>query len=157
MIEKEIQSDILTKNENDTIDGICKLLSDYNGNICDYIADFVSSLCNVTKDAMFSDSQMVDVAQARGLFFYTYRYATGDTYSKIANTTKETYGKTFSEAGIKMSVGRMSELIEKKTIWNKRWSILKLIIKSQKDEIKEPPIPIVIKIPKNVIATIKQE
>jgi hypothetical protein len=51
----------------------------------------------------------------------------------------------------------MSELIENNPIWSKRWSILKIIIKSQKVGIDESSVPITIKVPKNVTATIKKE
>lgn len=147
----------LEQNEKDATLGICRILSNYEGNICDHIVDFVSSLCCVTKEQMFSCSKKLDVSQARGLFFCALRYMTGNSYNKISRITGEMYGKKFTPEGVKSSVVKMSELIESNPIWNKRWSILKLIIKSQKDDIKEPPIPIVIKIPKNVIATIKQE
>jgi len=157
MEEKEIKNSLLSECEDNTIAGICQLLAEYEGNICNHIADFVSSLCGVEKKLIFSNSQIIDVTQARGLFFYAYRYATGCTYDKIGRITKEMYGKRFSEAGVNLSVARMSELIEKNHVWNKRWSILKHIIKSQSADTKEQPIPITIKVPKNVEVIIKKE
>lgn len=147
----------LEENERNAIVGICKILADYEGNICDHIADFVSSLCCVTKERMFSYGKNVDVAQARGLFFYAYRYMTNNTYDKIGRMTEEMYGKKFTPEGVKSSVVKMSELIESNPIWSKRWSILKIIIKSQKNGISESSVPITIKVPKNVTATIKKE
>jgi hypothetical protein len=147
----------LNENERNAIVGICKILADYEGNICDHIADFVSSLCCITKERMFSDSKSIDVAQARGLFFYAYRYMTANTYDKIGRITGETYGKRFTPEGVKSSIVKMSELIESNPIWSKRWSILKIIIKSQKVGIDELSVPITIKVPKNVTATIKKE
>ena len=147
----------LEENEKDAILGICKILANYEGNIYDHIADFVSSLCCITKERMFSDSKSIDVAQARGLFFYAYRYMTANTYDKIGRITGETYGRRFTPEGVKSSIVKMSELIESNPIWSKRWSILKIIIKSQKVGIDESCVPITIKVPKNVTATIKQE
>ena len=147
----------LEENEKDAILGICKILANYEGNIYDHIADFVSSLCCITKERMFSDSKSIDVAQARGLFFYAYRYMTANTYDKIGRITGETYGRRFTPEGVKSSIVKMSELIESNPIWSKRWSILKIIIKSQKVGIDESCVPITIKVPKNIIATIKQE
>lgn len=147
----------LEENEKNAILGICKILANYEGNIYDYIADFVSSLCCITKERMFSDSKSIDVAQARGLFFYAYRYMTANTYDKIGRITGETYGKRFTPEGVKSSIVKMSELIESSPIWSKRWSILKIIIKSQKVGIDESHVPITIKVPKNVTATIKKE
>ena len=147
----------LEENEKDAILGICKILANYEGNIYDHIADFVSSLCCITKERMFSDSKSIDVAQARGLFFYAYRYMTANTYDKIGRITGETYGRRFTPEGVKSSIVKMSELIESSPIWSKRWSILKIIIKSQKVGIDESCVPITIKVPKNVTATIKKE
>lgn len=147
----------LEENEKNAILGICKILANYEGNIYDYIADFVSSLCCITKERMFSDSKSIDVAQARGLFFYAYRYMTANTYDKIGRITGETYGRRFTPEGVKSSIVKMSELIESNPIWGKRWSILKIIIKSQKVGIDESCVPITIKVPKNVTATIKKE
>lgn len=147
----------LEENEKNAIIGICKILEDYEGNIYDHIADFVSSLCCITKERMFSDSKSIDVAQARGLFFYAYRYMTANTYDKIGRITGETYGRRFTPDGVKSSIVKMSELIESNPIWSKRWSILKIIIKSQKVGVDESCVPITIKVPKNVKATIKQE
>lgn len=157
MVEVEQFKNKLEENEKNIILDVCKILANYEGNICNYIADFVSSLCGVTKEQMFSCKKSIDIAQARGLFFYAYRYITYYTYDKIGHVTREMYGKSFTPEGVKSSVVKISELIENNPIWAKRWAILKSIIKSQKVDIKEPPIPIVIKIPKNAIATIKQE
>ena len=147
----------LEENEKNAILGICKILANYEENIYDHIADFVSSLCCITKERMFSDSKSIDVAQARGLFFYAYRYMTANTYDKIGRITGETYGRRFTPEGVKSSIVKMSELIESNPVWSKRWSILKIIIKSQKNDIGESSVPITIKVPKNVTATIKKE
>lgn len=145
------------ENEDNAILGICKILANYECNICEHIADLVSYSCNVKKERMFSDDRSWDSAQARGLFFYAYKYITNNTYDQISRMTNDVYGRKFTRECIRTSVIKMSELIEKQTIWNKRWSMLKAIIKSQMEYTKEPQVEITIKVPKNVIATIKQE
>lgn len=147
----------LKENEDSAVAGICDILSNYEGNICTYLVDFVSSLCGVDKDLMFSDTKSIDVAQARGLFFYAYRYMTCETHKKIGLISESVYGKGFTAEGVSSSIKKMSSLIENEPTWNKRWHILKLIIKSQEDVFKEPPVSITIKVPKNVKATIEHE
>lgn len=156
MTEEKIRS-ILEENERITMDNICDLLRNYERNIMAHLADFVAAICNVDSERMFSTCNDLDVAQARWLFWYAYRYMTGETYEKIGRLSQPIYGKTFTKVGVASSVNKMYSLIERQPIWRKRWTIVKRIIKMQNSMELEPHIPVTITIPKNVELTIKKE
>lgn len=156
MTEEEIKQN-LEENERITMKCVCDTLSAYGGRIRLYLADFIASLCNVEKERMFSSCNDLDVAQARWLFWYAYRYMTGETYEKIGKLSKPIYGKAFTKVGVAASVNKMYTLIEQQPIWRKRWTIVKRIIKLQNEMEFEPQVPITITIPKNVELKIKKE
>ena len=146
MTEEEIKQN-LEENERITMNCVCDTLSAYGGRIRLYLADFIASLCNVEKEKMFSTCNNLDVAQARWLFWYAYRYMTNETYEKIGKLSGELYGKTFTKVGVAASVNKMYELIENGGIWRKRWLIVKRIIKISNTLIEEQenqPIRIVV-------------
>ena len=157
MTEKEIKQN-LEENERITMNCVCDTLSSYGGRIRLYLADFIASLCNVEKEKMFSTCNNLDVAQARWLFWYAYRYMTNETYEKIGKLSGELYGKTFTKVGVAASVNKMYELIENGGIWRKRWLIVKRIIKISNTLIEEQENqPIRIVVPKDAnIELIKQ-
>jgi chromosomal replication initiation ATPase DnaA len=157
MTEEEIKNE-LADNERIAMKCVCDTLLNYEGRVRNYLADFVASLCNVEKDKMFSENNSLDVAQARWLFWYAYRYMTGETYEKIGRLSHDTYGKTFTKVGVASSVNKMSVMIEQQPIWKKRWAIVKRIIRitnSLIDENTEEPIKIII--PKNANVELKRE
>ena len=156
MTEEEIKQE-LANNEQRMIECVCNALSNYELDMRTYLARFVSSLCDVEIERMLSDDNHLDVAQARWLFWYAYRYMTGETYEKIGKLSERIYGKSFTKVGVAASVNKMYELIEQQPIWRKRWTIVKRIIKLQNEIVFEPQIPITITIPKNVELTIKKE
>lgn len=147
----------LEDNERITMQCVCDTLESYNNRISLYLADFVASLCGIDKERMFSNCKDLDVALARNLFWYAYRYMTNDTYGKIGKISEQVYGKTFSKEGVASGVNRMYTMIEEQPIWRKRWTIIKRIIKQQNEMLVEPQIPITITIPKNVELKIKKE
>lgn len=157
MTEEEIKQN-LEENERITMKCVCDTLSAYGGRIRLYLADFIASLCNVEKEKIFSTCNNLDVAQARWLFWYAYRYMTNETYEKIGKLSGELYGKTFTKVGVAASVNKMYELIENGGIWRKRWLIVKRIIKISNTLIEEQENqPIKIIIPKDAnVELIKQ-
>ena len=156
MTEEEIKQK-LEENERVVMQCVCDTLLNYENRIRSYLADFVASLCNVETERMFSENNSLDVAQARWLFWYAYRYMTNETYEKIGKLSGELYGKTFTKVGVAASVNKMYNLIEQQPIWRKRWTIIKRIIKLQNEMVFEPQVPITITIPNNVELKIKKE
>ena len=155
MTDEELEKE-LEDNERLTIKCICDTLRNQEIRTRTYLADFVAELCGVEKEKMFSACNSLDVAQARWLYWYAYRYMTNETYEKIGRLSGELYGKAFTKVGVASSVNKMYKLIEQQPIWRKRWTIIKRIIKENSESIVEPPIPITITVPKNVEVTIKK-
>ena len=155
------EGDIVEKlkdNEKQMADNICLVLSEYEGNIRTYLAKFIAALCDVDIERMFSNDNHLDVAQARWLFWYAYRYMTGETYEKIGKLSEPLYGKSFTKVGVAASVNKMYELIEQQPIWRKRWTIIKRVIKQSENFIDdETQKPIRIIIPKDANVELKRE
>lgn len=156
MTEEQLRKELEEK-EKIAMQTICDTLKSHDRMVMNYLADFVASLCNISKEKMFSKKNSLDVSQARGLFWYSYRYMTGETYEKIKRITKEASGSEFTTMGVASSVNKMANLIDKEPVWKTRWSIIKRIIKLNNRFLNEPPVEITITLPKNVIANIKQE
>ena len=157
MTEEEIKKK-LEDNERITMQCVCDTLKNYGGRARVYLAEFVASLCNVETKRMFSSSNDLDVAQARWLFWYAYRYMTNETYEKIGKLSMPLYGKAFTKVGVASSVNKMYTLIEQKPIWRKRWTIIKRIIKQSENLIEEnAQKPIKIIIPKDANVELKRE
>lgn len=155
MTEEEIKQN-LEENERLMMTCVCDTLVNYERCVRTYLADFIASLCNVETERMFSDDNHLDVAQARWLFWYAYRYMTNETYEKIGKLSGELYGKVFTKVGVASSVNKMNIMIEQQPIWKKRWAIVRRIIKTQNEIVFEPQIPVTIAVPKNVVLTIKK-
>lgn len=157
MTEEEIKQK-LEENERTTIISVCDMLKNYEVRIATYLADFVAAICDVDKERMFSNDNHLDVAQARWLYWYAYRYMTSETYEKIGKLSERMYGKAFTKVGVAASVNKMYALIEQQPIWRKRWTIIKRIIKQCEnvidDEIQKP---IKIIIPKDANIELKRE
>ena len=121
-----------------------------------YLSDFVAALCNVPKDKMLSNTHVVYCAHARYLYWYAYRYMTNDSYENIAAQCGKN-GHRYTQSAIATGVNKMSTMIENEPLWNKRWLIVKRIIKESNGSLSEPPVQITITVPKNVEVTIKKE
>ena len=156
MTEEEIKQELET-NERLAMKLVCDTLANYEDRIRVHLADFVASICNVDIERMFSTCNDLDVAQARWLFWYAYRYMTNETYEKISKLSESMYKRKFTKTCVASSVNKMYAMIEQQPIWRKRWTIVKRIIKLQNEIVFEPQIPITITIPKNVELTIKKE
>ena len=152
--DETIQSNIKLI-EDETIEKACALLASYNNKIHDYIACFVSSLCDVEfKDLMY-DTKHLNVVKARWLYWYAYRYLTNDSFDTIAKMTSQ-YRK-FATSCVGSSCAKMSRMIDIEPIWNKRWQILKRIIKiANKTSLNESQT-IRITYPRNIKIELKQE
>lgn len=135
----------------DNVEPILDIMRHYELNIHEYLADYVAALCNTSKEIMLGRSEKVHVAQARWLFWYAYRYMTGETLEKIANMTILCGGHKFTTNGIGQCVNKMSALISTEPLWQKRWNIIKRIIKlrDNNDE-KKVDNTIIVSIPRHL-------
>ena len=96
----------------------------------DNLADFVAALCNVPKDKMLSNTHVVYCAHARYLYWYAYRYMTNDSYENSAAQCGKN-GHRYTQSAIATGVNKMSTMIENEPLWNKRWVVVKKIIKTE--------------------------
>lgn len=144
--------------DNRVIVQVCNLLRTHSDLVLSYIADLVSSLCDVSIDEMLSNSQQSPIAQARWLWWYSYRYMTNEPLHKIAKMTVERGGYAFTPNGIGQAVNKMATLIDSEPIWLKRWTIIKHVINLQKESNeKEKQEKVAIHIPKELKGKVKFE
>lgn len=115
-----------------------------------YLSDYVATLCGITVKEMFSSSDVVFFAHSRWLYWYAYRYITNESYDKIARQDFH-YGHKFSQRTIQNGVNKMAMMIEEDTLWKKRWTIIKRIIKLR-EQYEKPKTDntIVIQVPKEL-------
>lgn len=135
----------------DNVEPMLDILRHYELDMYQYLADFVAALCNVSKDVMLGKSEKAHIAQPRWLFWYAYRYMTGETLEKVANMTVLCGGYKFTTNGIGQCVNKMSALISTEPLWQKRWNIIKRIIKLRdNDDEKKIDNTIVVSVPKHL-------
>lgn len=158
--EHEIANEVVSI-EDKTISEVLKLLSEYNGDIRDYLAYMTGALCGVCLESVLKDTKHIDVVHARWLFWYAYRYMTGESFESISQRTRQWH--KFDDSSISVGVTKMSMLISQNTIWTKRWVILKKIIKvvmkNHDTQLDLFPSTVVVKVthPKGVNIEIKDE
>lgn len=114
------------KMEEDTISEICRIVRDYRRLTDEHLQRIVADLCGVSVEGMMGDIRHLHNSQARWLYWYAYRYMTNDSYESIAKNNE--YRK-FTHPCVCQSISKMSDFISASTIWTKRWTVLKHIIK----------------------------
>lgn len=125
-------------------------LRGYAHGVQDLLADCVAALCDVDVKMMLTNTDVIHLAHARWLFWYSYRYMTNETLDKIALMTQRIGGESFTKQGVAASINKMSLLIEREDIWNRRWRIMKRIIKLRGQEDESVDNAIVIQVPKDL-------
>ena len=126
--DEEIKADWM-RIETSNIERACEYLSKCERDVEDYMAETIAALCNIDVKEMLSETSIAYIAQPRWLYWYAIRYMTNETYEKIAHRTKVKCGFMFTPNGIGQSINKMAKLISREPIWNKRWTIIKHIIK----------------------------
>lgn len=130
-------------------------LGNYERSIQDYIAECVASICNVDLNSMFCNFDKIHTAHARWLFWYAVKYMTNMSCRCVAEQTS-VYGKKYTEQGIARSINKMSLMIENETLWKRRWTIIKKIIKLGEPERNDIPT-ITIVVPRELKDKVKIE
>lgn len=155
--EEQVKYDVAYL-EVQTVERACDLIQSYNGDLRAYLARFTAALCDVDYISIMTDTKHIDSVRARWLFWYGYRYMTGDSYETIANVNKE--WREFAPSSVGAAITKMAMLISKESIWTKRWYYLKKIIRSiQKPIDMEKDLfssKVVITYPKNVDVELKK-
>lgn len=138
------------KIDDDVFQKINELLQNYQYNLLNNITNYVASLCNIDAYDMLSVSDKVYISQSRWLLWYAWRYITHEPYEKIAEHTC-VEGHVFNTRSVAAGIEKMAKIIEQEKIWEKRWNILKRIIKLWKsDDEKKQDNTITINIPKEL-------
>jgi hypothetical protein len=121
----------------DSIDDILTAVRQHEMDIMTYLADTVASLCNIERNDMLRACSEAHLAQPRWLFWYAYRYMTGETLEKVSEMTERCCGHRFTPNGIGQCVNKMSQMISSEPMWTKRWTIIKRIIKLRDTDVKK--------------------
>lgn len=142
--------------DNDSFKKALLYLKQCEKDVHEFLADCVASVCEVDVDVMLSDTNASNVAHARWLFWYAYRYLTNESYEVIARSTARN-GKTFALRSVQNGVTKMTMLINDIPFWKKKWNLVKRIIKLRDGDREKQDNTIVIAIPKELKEKIKIE
>ena len=135
----------------------CKHLTLYERDIQDYLAQCVAAVCDVDLEQMFNSNDRVNLAHSRWLYWFAYKYMTKEPCKRIAERTHR-YGKTYTQQSIARCVAKMGMMIENEPLWQRRWNIIKKVIKTQNKMTEETLTkPVRIIVPKNLKVELKQE
>ena len=127
-----MKSDDVIITEMGAIDDVEHVINMFRENEIDmmqYLADTVASLCNIDKSDMLGKTARPHIANARWLYWYAYRYMTGETYEKIAEMTNKIATGHFTASTICSACNRMDELKTAEPIWQKRWNTIKRVVR----------------------------
>lgn len=161
MISNSISIESNKEKEAEIVDSICRLIRDYRLSVSQHLERIVAELCDVSVEEMMKDTKHMYNTQARWLVWYALRYMTNDSYQSIARSTAR--GRMFTIGCICADISKMSNLISANTVWTKRWTILKRIIKESLDAtslVKEKTldeVSIKVSVPRGVKVDVKQE
>ena len=116
------------------------------------LAEKTCELCNVTIEEMFTDTSHSKEysAHARWLFWYAYRYITGESCKKIAQSTF--FGtRKYSASTVIAALNTIGIKMATEPIWHKRWKLLKQEIKENITDVEiVEDNTIVISVPKGM-------
>lgn len=119
------------------IEEALKQLLYYEKDVRSYLVKCIASLCDVDENRILTNTDVVYIAHARWLYWYAYRYMTNESYEKMSiNTARD--GHKFGYRSIQGGVNKMAMMIAEEPLWQKRWNIIKRIIKlrDSDDEVK---------------------
>lgn len=146
------------KEEDDRyMESIFKQIRARSWRIQENLVNFTASLCGVDAEKMMTDTTDIDYVHAKWLFWYAYKYMTGEPYIAISKMSEE-FGKKYTEQSIAYAVKKMGWLVEQRNVWKERWAVLKRIISLRTGEQVLPDkVKITVKCPKGVEVIVKHE
>lgn len=155
MVKDEDVRMFLEDNE-EKVTAACALLRESNCSIYRYLADIVASICDVDTQRMMCVKRSVRESQARWFYWYCRRYLTNDTYEGLSEISKR--HTFFSTPAIAYSVSKMSMMVSQEYVWQRRWNVMKRVIKAMKSDFSDTStITLSVKTPKGVNVQLKQE
>lgn len=145
--DEEIRNDWKYLDEHN-VELACQYLRSHETDILKYIADIVSSLCNIDKSAILCmKNKELKYVHARWLLWYVYRYMTAESYKGMAVNSM---WSTADASAIQYGVTKMSDMIEREALWNRRWNIIKKILDIRNDNMEKIDNTIVIVVPRDI-------
>lgn len=132
----------------DACDSINAILKRFDYDPISKLALHIATLCNVDTADIFSSRDKSSVAQARWLLWYAYRQATNETYEMIAKRS-EFNGSGFCPRAVAAGIDKMYYLITHEDIWQKRWLVIKSLIR-KKTHVKKETSTVVVNIPQEL-------
>lgn len=97
---------------------------------------FVANLCGVDSADMIYNTDELHLLQARWLYWYSLRYMTQDTFSRLCEIT-QLDGHRFALRTVHKAVVVMGNLIETDSIWKARWKRIKNFIRELQQQEEE--------------------
>jgi chromosomal replication initiation ATPase DnaA len=153
--EEEIKTDWNTLDEKN-IESAMYYLRKHEQDTSKYLANCVASLCNIEEKDLLADTNAAHISHARWLYWYAYRYLTNESYAKMSQQLK-TDSRTFVGRAIQQGVTKMAMMISNEQVWNRRWNIIKRVIKIRYSDDEKEDNTITINIPKELRKKIKIE
>ena len=130
-----------------------ELLKQFAMKDTDYLLKVVASVCDVNeRDIMSQEKTGNYISQVRWLYWYAYRYLTGEPYCRIAELSTAV-GCKYTKDGVRKGVNKIGYIIHGSEMWQRRWNIIRGAIKKLKHENEQneqEPYDIVITIPKGI-------
>lgn len=156
--EEELKQ-VVDELEDKTIEKVCQIIQNYNGELKTILAYITASLCDVKAEDLLVDTTRMDVVRARWLYWYAYHYMTGETHESISRKSEEQ--RKFATSAVGAGITKISALIDTSSVWSKRWAYLKRVVKilTKQTETKQKQQTIQIKVtaPKGTKIILKQE
>lgn len=116
----------------------------------------VAELCDENPTDILSVTDKVHISHARWFFWYSVRYMTSESYTKIALYNDTSKGHKFDAKTIQNGVNKIAMMIEEQPMWKKRWIIIKRIIKQYQEETEtKKEETILIRVPKGIREQLK--
>jgi len=134
------------------------ILKRHNFNMTTFLAHIIASICDIDVTEIFSVNNKAYLSQSRWMFWYAYRYMTGETYERIAEKTSFE-GHKFHVQAIIHGITSFAKLLEYDRSWGDKWKMVKefIKIKNGMGQGKDEKHEVVITVPKNVEVKIKKQ
>lgn len=150
------------KNAEAEVEAICaasNALMMYTKAIKGNLAKLIASLCNEDVDEMLNAPKNIKLVQSRWLYWYSLKHLYGETGESISRGIHDHY--QYKTSSIIQGISKMSMLIQKNTIWTKRWYIVKRVMdattKIEQTDMFEPIVKVKITRPNGVRVEFKEE
>lgn len=151
-VEKEIRKE--TELEEQALRKIYEIVKNYKIQSKLHLETICAELCGVDVLEMMEDTKLHN-SQARWFYWYAYWYMTKENYTVIAQNRG--YKRKFTAPCVCVSISKMADFISANTIWTKRWTIVKAVIKGilsskpKQQELFEDEIHVKVTTPSGVI------